>query len=396
MITTVLIDLDDTLLDNKPSRFIPVYLKKLGTHLAEHADPDRVINEVLVGSEAMVANLDPTTRLAQVFADHFYPTLRVREEDLRPAIHEFYTHIYPTLHTLTSPIPAAQQLMEAAFKAGLEVVIATSPLFPRIAMEYRLEWAGIPVDRYPYTLVTSYENFHFAKPNMAYYAEILGLLGKPAHEVVMIGNDPKDDLEPAQAMGIQVFHVSASPLDSYPGGTLEEAIKWLAQTEETENPKPVTQPMVLLALLRGYLAAFLTQVEDLPAEMWDRRPAEGEWALNEIICHVRDVENEVFYPRVEAITTHHEPHLSAFDTDQWALERDYLHQSGPEALQVFVQARLRTISYLETCDLEIWARPARHAIFGPTTLAELVAISTDHDLLHLAQVRSTLKTILPA
>jgi FMN phosphatase YigB (HAD superfamily) len=396
VITTVLIDLDDTLLDNKLSRFLPVYLKKLGAHLAEYADPERVINEVLAGSKAMVENLDPTTRLAQVFADCFYPTLRVSEEDLRPALHDFYTQIFPSLHTLTHPIPAAQQLIETAFEAGREVVIATSPLFPRIAMEHRLEWAGIPVDRYPYSLVTSYEDFHFSKPNLAYYAEILGRLGKPAHEAVMIGNDPKDDLEPAQGMGIPVFHVSTQPLDSYPGGTLEDAITWLAHAEEKLAPKRVAQPTVLLALLRGYLAAFLAQVEDLPADVWDRRPAEGEWAVNEIICHVRDVENEVFYPRVEAITTHHEPHLSAFDTDQWALERDYLHQSGPEALQAFTQARMRTISYLETCDQEIWARPARHAIFGPTTLAELVAINTDHDLLHLAQVRSTKNTILPA
>jgi FMN phosphatase YigB (HAD superfamily) len=353
-----------------------------------------VINEVLVGSEAMVANLDPTTRMAQVFADHFYPTLRVREEDLQPALHDFYTHIFPSLHELTQPLPAAKKLIEAALETGREVVIATSPLFPRMAIEHRLAWAGIPVDRYRYSLVTSYEDFHFAKPNMAYYAEVLGRLGKPTHEAVMIGNDPKDDLEPARQMGIQVFHVSTSPHNSYPGGTLEEAIQWLTQADDALPTEPVTKPEALLALLRGYLAAFLAHVEDLPEEMWDRRPTEDEWALNEIICHVRDVENEVFYPRVEAITTHHEPHLSAFDTDGWALERDYLHQSGPAALQAFVQARLRTISYLETCNLEIWARPARHAIFGPTTLAELVAINTDHDLQHLAQIRSTRNTIL--
>ena len=396
MITAVLIDLDDTLLDNNVSHFIPFYLKELGAHLAQYADPECVINEVLMGSQAMIQNLDPTIPLSQVFADYFYPTLRVREEDLQPAIHDFYTNIFPTLHTLTHPIPAAKQLVERALEAGREVVIATSPLFPRIAIEHRLAWAGIPDDRYPYSLITSYEDFHFAKPHMAYYAEILGRLGKPAHEVAMIGNDPKDDLEPAQAMGIHVFHVSTSPLNSYPGGTLEDAIVWLAETDETLPPNPVTEPAVLLALLRGYLAAFIGQVDNLPEEVWDRRPEAGEWALNEIICHVRDVENEVFFPRVEAITTHHEPHLSAFDTDQWALERDYLHQSGPEALQAFVQARLKTISYLETCDAEIWSRPARHAIFGPTTLTELVAINTDHDLVHLAQVRSTRNTILPS
>ena len=50
-------------------------------------------------------------------------------------------------------------------------------MFPHQAVEARLAWAGVPVTEYPYTLVTSYENMHAAKPHQAYYQEILAKIG---------------------------------------------------------------------------------------------------------------------------------------------------------------------------------------------------------------------------
>jgi hypothetical protein len=41
-------------------------------------------------------------------------------------------------------------------------------------------------------------------------------------------------------------------------------------------------------------------------------------------------------------------------------------------------------------DDDQWRLPARHALFGPTTLTELVSLATDHDLVHLSQLRSAL------
>jgi hypothetical protein len=43
-----------------------------------------------------------------------------------------------------------------------------------------------------------------------------------------------------------------------------------------------------------------------------------------------------------------------------------------------------------------WQRPARHAIFGPTRLQELVSIIAAHDRVHMGQVYELLKQVAPA
>jgi len=390
VIPTLLIDLDNTLLGNDMETFLPFYLQKLGAHLADLIPPDQMIPELLNGTRKMMDNLDPTLNLEQAFAGHFYPALGVSEEELRTQIDDFYATVFPSLETITTRFPESEQFMKTIFEAGHEVVIATSPLFPRTAIVQRLEWAGVSVERFDYKLITSYEDFHFSKPRLEYYAEILGRLGKSSQETVMIGNDPENDLEPAKTLGMAVFHVHASSPNEYPGGSLEDAIPWLEEVPKHSHGSSATQPQVLLAHHRGNLAALLSMTKNLNDPIWTRRNDSGEWAPVEIVCHLRDVETEVNLPRVRTILSDLDPHLSSFDTDRWAEERDYICQSGPNALSVFIEERQETISILEQIDPEDWSRPARHSLFGPTTLIEVMNIAAEHDVLHLAQLRSAL------
>jgi hypothetical protein len=39
---------------------------------------------------------------------------------------------------------------------------------------------------------------------------------------------------------------------------------------------------------------------------------------------------------------------------------------------------------------QAWPRPGRHAIFGPTTLAEQMTFIARHDMMHLDQLRARL------
>jgi hypothetical protein len=305
-------------------------------------------------------------------------------------INDFYTTVFPTIQTITTRYPETDQFMNAIFETGYEVVIATSPVFPRTAILQRLEWAGVPVDQFNYTLITSYEDFHFTKPHLEYYAEILGRLGKPSQEAVMIGNDPINDLEPAQTLGMAVFHAHPSSPDEYPGGSLTDALSWLEDLPEHSNDRSTSRPEILLARHRGNLAALLSMTKNLKDPTWNHRVERDEWAPVEIVCHLRDVEAEVNLARVHTILDDLDPHLSSFDTDLWAEERDYLCQSGPGALTAFIEKRQETISILEEIDAEDWSRPARHSLFGPTTLLEVMNIAAEHDLIHLAQLRSAL------
>jgi hypothetical protein len=87
-----------------------------------------------------------------------------------------------------------------------------------------------------------------------------------------------------------------------------------------------------------------------------------------------------------------EPFIPARITAAWAEERDYNSQDFSQAIRDFTIARIKTTEFLSGLKEE-WERKARHAIFGPTNLLELVKFMTEHDRLHIRQILSTIEQI---
>ena len=114
---------------------------------------------------------------------------------------------------------------------GLRLIIATNPLFPAAAQYNRVKWAGL--DRDDFELITTYENSHYCKPNPAYYQEILDKQGLSADEVLMIGNDAREDTAAAQ-LGIPVFLVTDCLLNqhnldisAFPQGSWDDCVQFI-------------------------------------------------------------------------------------------------------------------------------------------------------------------------
>ena len=87
-----------------------------------------------------------------------------------------------------------------------------------------------------------------------------------------------------------------------------------------------------------------------------------------------------------------EPFIPARDTDSWALQRGYQNQDALEAVRVFTSTRMQTVDILRNLTNE-WSRKARHAIFGPTDLQELVKFMAEHDRLHIRQICATVEQL---
>ena len=208
MLKALLLDLDDTLLINPISSFLPAYFELLSRHLASHIPPQLLTAELRRGIKAMQANDGTGPTNEQAFASSFYPAVGIPEEDLRPVFMDFYATEFVKLRGLTKPMPEARELIEWAFGRGLQVVVATNPVFPLIAIEERLEWAGLPAGEFAYALITSYEVMHAAKPSPAYYQEIVDRLGRRPEECLAAGDDWEMDVEPAASIGIPVYWVA--------------------------------------------------------------------------------------------------------------------------------------------------------------------------------------------
>lgn len=397
---TLLLDLDDTLLTNDVDTFVPVYLEALTKYLSAKVHPARLATHLLAATRKMIATGDPACTLEEVFDEHFYPALGESKQALAGSIQGFYEEIFPTLAHLTAPRPEAVRLVDTAFERGWRVVVATNPLFPRRAIEHRLAWAGLPVERYPFELVTSYEHMHFAKPNPAYYAEILGRLGWPGDPVAVVGNSLVDDLAPAAALGIPGFWLDggsgALPDDMAQRnshGELHQVLPWLEQAV-LDHPIPaLDSPSAMLAVLISTPAVFDWFLRVSAPECWGRTPVHGEWCFTEIICHLRDSDREINLPRLEYIVQNALPFIAAVNADEWSAVRGYCDEDGRQALAGFIQTRLELVRGLSSLLPTEWLRPARHAIFGPTTLQELVGFITTHDRTHIQQAGQTLARV---
>jgi FMN phosphatase YigB (HAD superfamily) len=231
MIKAVLFDLDDTLLGNDMERFIPPYFSMLGDHVASRYPKEKFLKALLAGTDAMITNQDTAVSNRDAFWQTFEQLTGQGVNELEDHIKIFYKEQFPRLQHVTEFRPIAADLIRTCFEQKWQVVIATNPLFPRIAIEHRLAWAGVPVTEFPYALVTDYENMSATKPHLAYYEQILQRLGCGAETAVMIGNDWVNDIEPAAALGMQTYWVTDNR-DNPPDPSLVTAYGSLADLHQ--------------------------------------------------------------------------------------------------------------------------------------------------------------------
>ncbi len=396
MSLTLLLDLDDTLLDSNMNDFIPAYFQALSGFLAAQVPPETMLPALIAGTRKMMANSDPSRTLQQVFDAEFFPKIGLEREALQPRIDQFYDEVFPSLSGLTRLRAGAVEFVEWALAQGYRVSIATNPLFPLKAIHHRLRWAGLPPEQYPFEVVSSYETFHFTKPNPAYLAEVLAMLQWPDGPVLFVGDDLERDWPAARDLDLPFYWISApgSPLPDGAAlagrGWITDLRPWLEARALSTLEPAFASPASLLALMLSTPAALAGLAAQAQGAGMNRRPQPGEWSLGEILCHLRDTEREVYLPRLRYVLEEEEPFIAAGNTDAWAEERAYGQQDGEQALRDFITARLQTLEILRGLNDAQWQRKARHAVFGPTHLQELVRFMAEHDRLHIRQAYTAL------
>lgn len=120
----------------------------------------------------------------------------------KPLFDEYYRREFQEVASVCGLNPKARETVDTLKGAGYRLALATNPLFPAVATESRIRWAGLePGD---FELYTTYENTGYCKPNPAYYRDLLERLGCDAEDCLMVGNDVEEDMV-AGTVGIKVF-----------------------------------------------------------------------------------------------------------------------------------------------------------------------------------------------
>lgn len=233
MITTLMFDLDGTLLPMDTDDFIEKYMIKLIPRLAHHIPPQNVAKEIMTSTYAMIKNRDPKKTNKDVFIEDFFSRIPYSEDELMPIFDDFYNNEFKELKKHVKITEENKIILPKAIENGFNIIIATNPVFPMSAIKERLNWIGaLNLDL---TLITAYENMHFCKPNLEYYEEILKVTGKKPSECIMFGNDVEEDLV-AGKLGIKTFLVddylinrSGSSFKYDYRGKLRDVIKFIEE-----------------------------------------------------------------------------------------------------------------------------------------------------------------------
>lgn len=205
-IKAVLFDLDGTLLPMDLNVFLETYFGLLAKRLAPHGfEPKPLVEAIWRCTGAMIKNDGSATNEA-VFWNAFssiYGEKRAKESI--PHFNAFYEEDFDKAQMVCGFDPRAAQTVKLVQSIGLRAILATSPLYPAIATQKRIRWAGLtPED---FELITTYENSCHTKPNPEYYRDIASHLGLSPEECLMVGNDVEEDMV-AASVGMKVFLVT--------------------------------------------------------------------------------------------------------------------------------------------------------------------------------------------
>lgn len=178
------------------------YFRLLAAKLSPHGyEPKQLVDAIWAGTAAMVKN-DGTRSNEDAFWKKFAGVYGEQALADKPLFDEFYENDFQTAKAFCGVNPKAAETVHTLKEMGLRAALATNPIFPAVATESRIRWAGLePED---FELRTTYENIGYCKPNPDYYREIAARLGVRPEECLMVGNDVTEDMV-AESIGMQVF-----------------------------------------------------------------------------------------------------------------------------------------------------------------------------------------------
>ncbi len=289
----VCFDLDGTLLPMDLHEFLSGYYKALAAFAVAHGCNAVEVSKALdAGINAVLKSEDGRTN-HDVFWEAFCRNMGGEESSWEALFNQFYEEEFGRLGANVVPNPAAARAIAALQAKGYPLVLTTMPLFPHRAVEWRLQWAGVPPEAFQrltvysnstsvkpklayyqenldamglsgedvewrlqwagvppeaFQRLTVYSNSTSVKPKLAYYQENLDAMGLSGEDVLMVGNNTVEDLAFTQ-LGADAFLVtdwllnpSGMDVDEVRHGTMEQFAQWVETLPPCANPATSIQP----------------------------------------------------------------------------------------------------------------------------------------------------------
>ena len=228
MLKAVLFDLDNTLIHFGERQFFQGYIPAITRVFADIMPGDLFLEKLLSSTRAVLDNNGQTLNVdcfMKVFCKDYEP----HKAEFWKRFMTFYETEYDQFRSLASASPGAREMILQLREKSLKLVIASNPLWPSIAQNKRLAWAGL--GDLQFDLITHIENMTYCKPKVEYYREICSKIGERPEACLMVGNDPVNDMV-VGTIGMKTYLVT----DSDPSGL--EVSRSVYRLATADIPKP--------------------------------------------------------------------------------------------------------------------------------------------------------------
>ena len=230
-IKAIFFDLDGTLLPMNQDLFINSYFTRLAAKMAKYGyEPKRLTETVWKGTVAMIKNNGLKTN-EEVFWDVVTSEYGDKARKDIMLFDDFYRNEFYKIKDDCEYNAESKKIVAELKDRGYRLVLATNPLFPRIATEQRISWAGL--DKNDFEICTTYENSRHSKPFLEYYEDIASELCVSPKECLMVGNDVSDDMT-AEKLGMKVFLLTDCLINKkeyniscYPQGNFTDLLNYI-------------------------------------------------------------------------------------------------------------------------------------------------------------------------
>lgn len=230
-IKVVLFDLDGTLLPMDFDEYLQDYFKRLATKMAANGyDSQILMKGIYAGMHAMINN-DGSRTNENALWEELIKVFGEKIKDDTDIFDEYYQKEFQEVKKVCGFNPKAAEVVRAIREKGYRVVLATNPMYPSVATESRIRWAGLEPEDFEH--FTTYEDYSSCKPNTKYYEEVLAKIGAKPEECLMVGNDVEEDMI-AETLGMKVFLLPADlinkydkDISKYPQGDLSDLLTFI-------------------------------------------------------------------------------------------------------------------------------------------------------------------------
>lgn len=236
----VFFDLDGTLLPMDLNEFLTSYMTSITRFAAgKGLEPAQFSEGLNQGIRAMAKD-DGERSNEEIFWEYFFKEVPEASEDVAEMLIQFYENEFGVIGKNVVPNPYARKSLEVLQQKGYPLALTTMPMFPLRAVEWRCEWAG--VEAQSFERITTFENSTSVKPKLAYFEENLKAAGLKPQEVLMVGNNTREDLVCLE-LGMDAFLITdhlINPnefdINTVKHGSFEEFFSWVEYLEACSGP----------------------------------------------------------------------------------------------------------------------------------------------------------------